>query len=135
MNARMPVQSYVWDTMNPNTPDVALTPPSPLCCLRFNPKVRARQIKRIKRYRPRVRAWCHRLGPLRAARHCVCPPAGGGATSKLFLRIATRRGSAIFKPGRSWVRLFQVQTTEAWPIPPRLGPFNNPLFLESFLRR
>eukprot|EP00903_Cladosiphon_okamuranus_P016093 g14855.t1 len=38
MNARMPVQSYVWDTMNPNTPDVALTPPSPLCCLRFNPK-------------------------------------------------------------------------------------------------
>lgn len=40
MNARMPVQSYVWDTMNPNTPDVALTPPSPLCCLRFNPKVR-----------------------------------------------------------------------------------------------
>lgn len=39
MNARMPVQSYVWDTMNPNTPDVALTPPSPLCCLRFNPKV------------------------------------------------------------------------------------------------
>lgn len=42
MNARMPVQSYVWDTMNPNTPDVALTPPSPLCCLRFNPKVRTR---------------------------------------------------------------------------------------------
>ena len=39
MNGRMPVQSYVWDTMNPNTPDVALTPPSPLCCLRFNPKV------------------------------------------------------------------------------------------------
>lgn len=39
MRARMPVQSYVWDTLNPNTPDVALTPSSPLCCLRFNPKV------------------------------------------------------------------------------------------------
>jgi len=24
--------------MNPNTPDAELVPPSPLCCLRFNPK-------------------------------------------------------------------------------------------------
>jgi len=38
LNARMPNQSYVWDIMNPNTPDVELLPPSPLCCLRFNPK-------------------------------------------------------------------------------------------------
>ena len=38
MNARMPHQSYVWDILNPNTPDVELLPPSPLCCLRFNPK-------------------------------------------------------------------------------------------------
>lgn len=38
MNSRMPHQSYVWDIMNPNTPDVELLPPSPLCCLRFNPK-------------------------------------------------------------------------------------------------
>lgn len=30
--------SYVWDAVNPNTPDAELTPPSPLCCLRFNPK-------------------------------------------------------------------------------------------------
>lgn len=37
-NARMPHQSYVWDILNPNTPDVELLPPSPLCCLRFNPK-------------------------------------------------------------------------------------------------
>jgi dynein intermediate chain 2, axonemal len=35
---RMPVASYVWDVMNPNAPDVELIPPSPLCCLRFNPK-------------------------------------------------------------------------------------------------
>merc|ERR1711991_673233 len=38
MNSRMPHQSYVWDVYNPNTPDVELMPPSPLCCLRFNPK-------------------------------------------------------------------------------------------------
>ena len=31
-------QSYIWDILNPNTPDVELLPPSPLCCLRFNPK-------------------------------------------------------------------------------------------------
>lgn len=39
MNARMPMQSYVWDIVNPNTPEVELTPQSPLCCLRFNSKV------------------------------------------------------------------------------------------------
>lgn len=38
MNARMPHQSYIWDILNPNTPDVELMPPSPLCSLRFNPK-------------------------------------------------------------------------------------------------
>lgn len=38
MGSRMPHQSYVWDVYNPNTPDVELLPPSPLCCLRFNPK-------------------------------------------------------------------------------------------------
>jgi hypothetical protein len=40
MNAvtRMPSQSYIWDISNPNTPDVELLPPSPLCCLRYNPK-------------------------------------------------------------------------------------------------
>mmetsp|Transcript_9082 Transcript_9082/g.8962 ORF Transcript_9082/g.8962 Transcript_9082/m.8962 type:complete len:603 (-) Transcript_9082:172-1980(-) len=37
-NSRMPHQSYVWDISNPNTPDAELLPPSPLCCLRFNPK-------------------------------------------------------------------------------------------------
>lgn len=35
---RLPQQSYVWDILNPNTPDAELLPPSPLCCLRFNPK-------------------------------------------------------------------------------------------------
>lgn len=35
---RLPQQSYVWDVLNPNTPDAELVPPSPLCCLRFNPK-------------------------------------------------------------------------------------------------
>jgi dynein intermediate chain 2 len=38
MSARMPVASYIWDVLNPNTPDQELLPPSPLCCLRFNPK-------------------------------------------------------------------------------------------------
>lgn len=37
-NAHMPKKSYIWDIMNPNTPDRELLPPSPLCCLRFNPK-------------------------------------------------------------------------------------------------
>lgn len=37
-NVRIPAQSYIWDILNPNTPDVELNPPSPLCCLRFNPK-------------------------------------------------------------------------------------------------
>jgi dynein intermediate chain 2 len=38
MGIRLPQQSYVWDILNPNTPDAELVPPSPLCCLRFNPK-------------------------------------------------------------------------------------------------
>lgn len=38
MSSRMPHQSYVWDVHNPNMPDMELLPPSPLCCLRFNPK-------------------------------------------------------------------------------------------------
>jgi dynein intermediate chain 2 len=38
MNERMPVQSYIWDIMNPNTPDQELLPASPLVCMRFNPK-------------------------------------------------------------------------------------------------
>jgi dynein intermediate chain 2 len=37
-NQRIPAQSYIWDVLNSNTPDVELLPPSPLCCLRFNPK-------------------------------------------------------------------------------------------------
>jgi dynein intermediate chain 2 len=35
---RIPQQSYIWDILNPNTPESELLPPSPLCCLRFNPK-------------------------------------------------------------------------------------------------
>eukprot|EP00753_Platysulcus_tardus_P013920 PLAT3915.2.p1 GENE.PLAT3915.2~~PLAT3915.2.p1 ORF type:complete len:615 (+),score=308.80 PLAT3915.2:91-1935(+) len=38
MSERLPVSSYIWDVTNPNTPDQELTPSSPLCCLRFNPK-------------------------------------------------------------------------------------------------
>jgi len=38
MSSRMPLQSYIWDIMNPNTPDVELLPPNPLVCLRYNPK-------------------------------------------------------------------------------------------------
>lgn len=36
---RMPIESYVWDILNPNTPLSELVPASPLVCLRFNPKV------------------------------------------------------------------------------------------------
>jgi dynein intermediate chain 2 len=35
---RIPQQSFIWDILNPNTPESELLPPSPLCCLRFNPK-------------------------------------------------------------------------------------------------
>lgn len=35
---RQPSQSYIWDINNPNMPEMELQPPSPLCCLRFNPK-------------------------------------------------------------------------------------------------
>jgi len=37
-NTRMPVQSYIWDILNPNIPDQELLPASPLVCMRFNPK-------------------------------------------------------------------------------------------------
>lgn len=37
-NARLPPQSYVWDISNPNSPELEINPPSPLCCLKFNPK-------------------------------------------------------------------------------------------------
>jgi len=30
--------SYIWDVNNPNTPEQELKPPSPLCCLEYNPK-------------------------------------------------------------------------------------------------
>lgn len=39
MNARLPIKSYIWDITNPNTPEHEVVPSSPLCCLRFNPKV------------------------------------------------------------------------------------------------
>eukprot|EP00935_MAST-01C_sp_MAST-1C-sp1_P000029 g29.t1 len=35
---KMPVHSYIWEISNPNTPEQELLPPSPLVCMRFNPK-------------------------------------------------------------------------------------------------
>merc|ERR1719353_2352570 len=35
---KMTEQSYIWDVNNPNTPENALQPASPLCCLEYNPK-------------------------------------------------------------------------------------------------
>jgi len=32
------MESYIWDVNNPNTPEFKLKPPSPLCCLEYNPK-------------------------------------------------------------------------------------------------
>ncbi|KAF1321004.1 hypothetical protein FI667_g12203, partial [Globisporangium splendens] len=37
-SARMPANSYIWDVMNPNTPETTLKPASPLVCMRYNPK-------------------------------------------------------------------------------------------------
>jgi dynein intermediate chain 2 len=34
----LPVNSYLWDVQKPNSPEATLTPDSPLCSLRFNPK-------------------------------------------------------------------------------------------------
>lgn len=31
-------QSYIWDILNPNTPDIELSSASPLCCIRYNSK-------------------------------------------------------------------------------------------------
>lgn len=39
MEGRLPVRSYIWDVTNPNTPEFTIMPSSPLCCLKFNPKV------------------------------------------------------------------------------------------------
>lgn len=39
MSSRLPIKSYIWDITNPNTPEHEIVPASPLCCLRFNPKV------------------------------------------------------------------------------------------------
>ena len=37
--AALPMQSYIWDITNPNAPEMELLPSSPLCCLRYNPKM------------------------------------------------------------------------------------------------
>lgn len=34
----MPRESYIWNLQNPNFPEKTLLPPSPLCCMSFNPK-------------------------------------------------------------------------------------------------
>ena len=34
----MSLNSYIWDVNNPNTPEMSLTPSSPLVCLEYNPK-------------------------------------------------------------------------------------------------
>lgn len=34
----MCIDSYIWDVENPNTPDLTLTPQSPLVCIKYNPK-------------------------------------------------------------------------------------------------
>jgi dynein intermediate chain 2 len=38
MPANMSLDSYIWDLENPNAPDQTLTPPSPLVCIKYNPK-------------------------------------------------------------------------------------------------
>ncbi|KAJ3189484.1 Dynein intermediate chain 2, axonemal [Gaertneriomyces sp. JEL0708] len=36
--SNMSFDSYIWDVENPNMPEQTLTPPSPLVCLKYNPK-------------------------------------------------------------------------------------------------
>lgn len=36
--AGMCLDSYIWDTENPNTPEMTISPTSPLICLEYNPK-------------------------------------------------------------------------------------------------
>ncbi|KAI8850615.1 WD40-repeat-containing domain protein [Chytridium lagenaria] len=38
MPANISFDSYIWDVENPNVPDQTLTPPSPLVCVKYNPK-------------------------------------------------------------------------------------------------
>eukprot|EP00501_MAST-03F_sp_TOSAG23-6_P001089 GSMAST32.ASY1.ANO1.1132.1 assembled CDS len=38
LQKNLPVSSYIWDVQKPNAPESTLTPDSPLCALRFNPK-------------------------------------------------------------------------------------------------
>jgi hypothetical protein len=38
MPAGMCLDSYIWDVENPNSPDMAITPSSPLVALKYNPK-------------------------------------------------------------------------------------------------
>lgn len=35
---RLCIDSYIWNITAPNAPDRTLTPPSPLCCISYNPK-------------------------------------------------------------------------------------------------
>jgi dynein intermediate chain 2 len=37
-SAKLSADSYIWDITKPNAPTRSITPPSPLCCLSFNPK-------------------------------------------------------------------------------------------------
>jgi len=37
-DSRLSASSYIWDITNSNKPLVELVPPSPLCCIRYNPK-------------------------------------------------------------------------------------------------
>ena len=32
------MESYIWDVENPKEPDQSIIPPSPLVCLKYNPK-------------------------------------------------------------------------------------------------
>ena len=34
----LPMSAYIWDSANPNTPEMELLPSSPLVCLKYNPK-------------------------------------------------------------------------------------------------
>ena len=65
--SRMPQQSFIWDILNPNTPDSELLPPSPLCCLRFNPKNTDSLVGEYFSY-----CWCFFLLLLLSCCCCYC---------------------------------------------------------------
>ena len=47
----LPMSAYIWDSANPNTPEMELPPSSPLVCLKYNPSFRPARRRLLQRPR------------------------------------------------------------------------------------